>query len=102
MTEDDNFPGVPSPEMQAKILFSMIELTTKTSHANIASIKIMQALIQDLAANDPAIVDRLKRVFKITPIEPDIMPSVDLILSGITRPDDPNALHEDDMTAPKH
>ena len=102
MTEDDNFPGVPSLETLAQVTFGMSQMTMQTARHSAACIKIMQALVQDIAANDPAIVDRLKRVFKITPIQPDIMPSVDMILSGITRPDDPNALHESDAPAPKH
>ena len=102
MTDNQDFPGVPSIETLAETTFGMMQLVMMTSRQNAATVKIMQAVIQDIAAKDPAIVDRLKRVFKITPIQPDIMPSVDMILSGITRPDDPNALHEDDAPAPKH
>ena len=98
----DEYPGAPSLDTLAQVTFGMSQMTMQTARQNAATVKILQALIQDLAARDPDLVDRLKRVFTITPVSPDIQPDIDLILSGVTRPDDPNALHEDDAPAPKH
>ena len=102
MTEDDNFPGVPSLETLAQVTFGMSQMTMQTARQNAATVKIMQAVIQDIAARDPDLVDRIKRVFEISNIPPDIVPDVKLILSGVTSPDDPRAIHESDLTAPKH
>lgn len=102
MTDLPDYPGAPSLETLGETVFGMMQLTMMTSRQNAATVKIVQALIQDIAARDPEIVDRLKRVFEISNIPPDIQPDIDLILSGITSPDDPNAIHEDDTPAPKH
>jgi hypothetical protein len=102
MTDLPDYPGAPSLDMLAETTFSMMQLTMMTSRQNAAAVKFMQALVQDLAARDPEIVDRLKRVFEISNILPDIAPDVKLILSGITRPDDPRAIHEDDAPASAH
>ena len=102
MTDDQNFPGVPSLDTLAQVTFSMSQMTMQTARQNAATVKIVQAVIQDIAAKDPAIVDRIKKVFEISTISPDIQPDIDLILSGVTSPDDSNALHEDDAPAPKH
>jgi hypothetical protein len=102
LTDDQDFPGVPSLDTLAQVTFGMSQMTMQTARQNAATVKIMQALIQDLAARDGDLVDRLRRVFEITKVSPDIMPSVHLILSGITAPDDPRAIHEDDAPASAH
>ncbi len=102
MTDLPEFPGTPDIETLARITYAMSDLALKSSLHGAACIKIVQAIVQDLAARDPEVVDRLRRVFEISAIDPNIAPSVDLILRGITRRDDPNALHESDVTAPKH
>jgi hypothetical protein len=102
MTDLPDYPGAPSLDTLAETTFGMMQLMMQTARQNAATVKILQAVIQDIAAKDPAIVDRLKRVFAITPVSPDIQPVIDLILSGITAPDDSNALHEDDAPASAH
>ena len=102
MTDLPDYPGAPSLETLAQVTFGMSQMTMQTARQNAAAVKILQCLIQDIAAHDPEIVDRIKKVFTITPVSPDIAPDVKLILSGITRPDDKNAIHESDVTAPKH
>lgn len=77
-------------------------MALQNHRTNIATVKIPQAIAQDIAARDPKLVDWLKRVFEISKVGPDIMPSVDLILRRIMRPDDPAAVHEHDLTTPKH
>jgi hypothetical protein len=102
MTDLPDYPGTPDLETLARVTHATADLALKSSLHGAACIKIVQAIVQDLAARDPEIVDRLRRVFEISTIVPDIAPSVDLILRGITRPDDPAAVHERDLTAPKH
>jgi hypothetical protein len=102
MIDLPDYPGAPSLDTLAETTFGMMQLTMQTARQNAAAVKILQAVIQDIAARDPELVDRLKRVFEITKVSPDIQPDIDLILSGITRPDDPLAIHEDDAPAPKH
>jgi hypothetical protein len=102
MTDLPDYPGTPSLDTLAETTFGMMQLTMQTARQNAATVKIMQALIQDLAARDGDLVDRLRRVFEISNIPPDIVPDVKLILSGVTSPDDPRAIHESDLTAPKH
>ena len=102
MDDFNEFPGTPDLETLARVTHATADLALKSSLHGAACIKIVQALIQDFAAKDPEIVDRLRRVFEISTIDPNILPSVDLILRGITRPDDPAAIHESDVTAHKH
>lgn len=102
MTDLPDYPGTPDIDTLARVTHATADLALKSSLHGAACIKIVQALVQDLAARDPEIVDRLRRVFEISAIDPNIAPSVDLILSGITRPDDLRAIHESDLTAPKH
>ena len=96
------YPGdAPDIQTLSRLCHSLAEMSLQNHRMTVANIKIVQAIAQDIAARDAEIVDRLKRVFEISAIDPNIMPSVDLILSGITRPDDPRAIHESDLTA-KH
>jgi|GEM_PF-3585416 len=97
------YPGdAPDIQTLSRLCHSLAEMSLQNHRTNIATVKILQALVQDLAASDPALVDRLKKVFEISAIDPNIAQSVDLILRGITRPDDPRAIHEGDAPTPKH
>jgi hypothetical protein len=97
-----DYPGdAPDLPTLSRLCHSLAEMSLQNHRTNIATVKILQALVQDIAARDPEIVDRLRRVFEISAIDPEIMPSISLILRGITRPDDPAAIHESDLPA-KH
>jgi hypothetical protein len=98
-----DYPGdAPDLPTLSRLCHSLAEMSLQNHRMAVANIKVMQAVIQDLAARDPEIVDRLRRVFELSTVGPDIMPSVNLILKGVTKPDDPRALHESDLVAPKH
>lgn len=101
MNDLPEFPGTPDIETLARVTHATADLALKSSLHGAACIKIVQAIVQDLAARDPEVVDRLKKVFALSTIDPNIMPSVELILRGITAPSDPRAIHESDLTA-KH
>jgi len=97
-----DYPGdAPDIQTLSRLCHSLAEMSLQNHRTNIATVKILQALAQDIAARDPEIVDRLRRVFELSTIGPDIMPSVNLILKGVTAPSDPRALHESDLPA-KH
>jgi len=102
MDDFNEFPGTPDIQTLARVTHVTADLALKSSLHGAACIKIVQAIVQDLAAREPEIVDRLKRVFELSAIDPDIAPSVDLILRGITAPSDPHAIHESDLVTPKH